>query len=451
MSNFLTNNPLTRFFRNVLGPAAIMAAGMIGAGAVSTRLLAGTWFGFDLLWVALYVIPMVIFANDSASRVGIMTDRGMMDMVKTEISPLLAWFFFIPSFLLNIVVNISQMSIMVEGSYGALGIPLFEGGAITAGRIITVLVLMAITLLGVLTGGFKRIEKVMTSLLMIILVCFIIVAIKGLLDWKTWVGLAQGLVPQIPEDIKVVGSEGMRRGFTQLMAIAGQALCATVFLSFGYFTSDAEYKEEDIKRSFWKNVLNFGVIWGLFSVVVVVAGVTALHNVYTGAGGGLHFSQIDSVYNAGKVITPALPSAISFLAPRIFSLGLFVAAFTTMISVAMLMTYFCIDIVGKDWRLRKGNKTYQWILALWIVIPALLSPFWQLPGLLQAILAMAGNLVLTPVSLFIIMFFINQKKYMGKYTANIGRNIVLGISFLFSLYVVVYGISNFLKQFGIIG
>ena len=26
---------------------------MIGAGAVATRLLAGAWFGFDLLWVAL--------------------------------------------------------------------------------------------------------------------------------------------------------------------------------------------------------------------------------------------------------------------------------------------------------------------------------------------------------------------------------------------------------------
>jgi Mn2+/Fe2+ NRAMP family transporter len=44
---------------------------MIGAGAVATRLLAGAWFGFDLLWVALYVIPMVIFTLDSASRVAV--------------------------------------------------------------------------------------------------------------------------------------------------------------------------------------------------------------------------------------------------------------------------------------------------------------------------------------------------------------------------------------------
>ena len=68
MSGILLNNPIVRFIKNIVGPSAIMAAGMIGAGAVSTRLLAGTWFGFDLLWVALFVIPMVIFTLE-----GVMT------------------------------------------------------------------------------------------------------------------------------------------------------------------------------------------------------------------------------------------------------------------------------------------------------------------------------------------------------------------------------------------
>ena len=58
---------------------------MIGAGAVATRLLAGAWFGFDLLWVALYVVPMVIFTLDSASRVAMLSGgRGMFDMIRTR-------------------------------------------------------------------------------------------------------------------------------------------------------------------------------------------------------------------------------------------------------------------------------------------------------------------------------------------------------------------------------
>ena len=52
--------PGMAWLARLVGPAALTAAGMIGAGAVATRLLTGAWFGFDLLWVALYVIPMVI-------------------------------------------------------------------------------------------------------------------------------------------------------------------------------------------------------------------------------------------------------------------------------------------------------------------------------------------------------------------------------------------------------
>ena len=62
LSGAIGRLPFIGFFAKLVGPAALTAAGMIGAGAVATRLLAGAWFGFDLLWVALYVVPMVVFA-----------------------------------------------------------------------------------------------------------------------------------------------------------------------------------------------------------------------------------------------------------------------------------------------------------------------------------------------------------------------------------------------------
>jgi Mn2+/Fe2+ NRAMP family transporter len=202
----------------------------------------------------------------------------------------------------------------------------------------------------------------------------------------------------------------------------------------------------DFKSAFRKNVINFGVIWGLFSIMVVVAGATALHNFYrgTGAAGDLHFSQIERVYDAGNVIAPALPAGLKAIAPPIFSLGLFVAGFTTLISVAMLMVYFCLDIVGRDWKYTPENKAYQWGFALWILVPSLLSPFWRLPALLKNILMMAGNLVLTPLAVGILIYFINRKKYVGNYTANLIRNIILAITMLFALYVTAYqGIKMF--------
>ena len=113
---------------------------------------------------------------------------------------------------------------------------------------------------------------------------------------------------------------------------------------------------------------------------------------------------------AGQVLGPALPGALGFLAPRLFSLGLFAAAFTTLISVALTMTYFCLDIARKDWRFTDDNTAFKIVFAAWIAVPALVAPFWQLPALLKAILAMVGNLLMAPVAVAVIIYFVNQPR-----------------------------------------
>jgi manganese transport protein len=432
-------------FRRFVGPAALTAAGMIGAGAVATRLLAGAWFGFDLLWVALLVIPMVIFTLDSASRVGVTSGGcGLIDMIRTDIHPALAWFVFLPMALVNVVVNMSQMSAMVEGAYGAMGMLPPAGGEATLGLFVVTIVLTGTTVVAAVLGGYKRMEVIMTALLVVILVCFIVVAIKGLLDWSTWPALASGLVPSIPESLPVYGSpDRTRNAFTQIMAIAGQALPPAVLLSYGYLAANSGYTTADAKRTFWKTVTNLGVVWGLFSVVVIVAGATALHNVYTGAGpehlGVRHYSQIETIPVAGQVLGPAFPGVLGFLAPRFFSLGLIAAAFTTLISVSLTMTYFCLDIARKNWKFTDHNKLFKNVFATWIAIPALVAPFWQLPALLKAILAMVGNLLMAPLAVAIIFYFVNRPA-LGELRANAGRNSVLAATFLFALALVINGL-----------
>ena len=434
-------------FSRFVGPAALTAAGMIGAGAVATRLLAGAWFGFQLLWVALYVIPMVIFTLDSASRVAVVNaGRGMLGMIRDDIGPWLAWTVFVSAFAVNIIVNMSQMAAMTEGVYGAFG--LLPPSAATMPFVALTFGLTAATVTLAVLGGYKRVEKIMTFLLVAKLVLFIIVAAKGLLDWYTWPALVQGLIPSIPDNVPVVGSNRVREGFTQMMAIAGQALPPTVFLTYGYLASNAGYTTADIKRAFWKTVQNLGFIWGLFSVVVIVAGTTALHNVYTGAGpsflGVEHFSQIESIPVAGQVLGPAFPGFLGFLAPRFFSLGLVGAGFTTLISVSLTMTYLCMDIGRRDWRFTKENRPFMVVFALWIAIPALLTPFWATPALLKAIIAMTGNLLLAPLAIAIIFYFVNRPS-MGEFKAGLGRNAVLGLALTFALALGVTGLVRFLR------
>ena len=435
----------TTVFSRFVGPAALTAAGMIGAGAVATRLLAGAWFGFDLLWVALVVIPMVIFTLDSASRIGVTSrGRGLIDMIRTDIGAWLAWGVFLPMALVNVVVNMSQMSAMVEGFYGALGMLPPAGGEARTGLFVVTIVLTTTTVVAAVLGGYRRMEKIMTTLLVVILVCFIVVAIKGLFDWTTWPRLATGLVPQIPDPQPVFGDPARsRNAFTQIMAIAGQALPPAVLLSYGYLSANSGYTTADVKRTFWKTVTNLGVVWGMFSVVVIVAGATALHDVYTGNGptllGVSHYSQIETIPIAGQVLGPAFPGALGFLAPRFFSLGLIAAGFTTLISVSLTMTYFCLDITRRSWRFTDDNQAFKAVFASWIAIPALVAPFWQLPALLKAILAMVGNLLMAPLAVGLILYFVNRPA-LGEFRANAARNAVLVVTLLFALALVINGL-----------
>jgi Mn2+/Fe2+ NRAMP family transporter len=440
---------LVRWFREFVGPAALTAAGMIGAGAVATRVLAGAWFGFDLLWCALYVIPMVIFTLDSASRVAVMNGgRGMFDMIRTDIGAWLAWLIFVPTVLVNVVVNMSQMSAMVEGVYGTVGyLPPANVGNAPSLLVVTIAATAA-TLAAAVLGGYKRVEKIMTALLLVILVSFLVVAIKGFMDWSTWPALASGLVPSVPADVPVVADTRVRSGFTQIIAIAGQALPPSVMLAYGYLAANAGQVKSDLKAAFRKTVQNLGVVWGLFSVMVIVAGATALHGTYTGSGpeylGVSHFSQIETIPVAGQVLGPAFPGALSFLAPRFFSIGLIAAAFTTLISVSLTMTYFCLDIAGKNWRFTTDNRLFKIVFACWIAVPSVLAPFWKLPALLKAILAMAGNLALAPIAILVILYFVNRPA-MGEFRAKAGRNLVLVTTALFATALVVNGVMGYLR------
>ena len=440
---------LIDLFRKFVGPAALTAAGMIGAGAVATRLLAGAWFGFDLLWTALYVIPMVIFTLDSASRVAILNGgRGMFEMMRTDIGAWLAWFIFLPTLLVNVVVNMSQMSAMVEGAYGAIGQLPPAASDSGWGFALVTLAWTVVTVAAAVLGGYKRVEKIMTALLIVILVSFLVVAIKGLLDWSTWPRLVTGLVPAVPPDLPVVGDTRTRDGLTQILAIAGQALPPSVMLAYGYLAANAGQTTADIGPAFRKTVVNLGVVWGLFSVMVIVAGTTALHDVYTGDGpeylGVSHYSQIESIPVAGQVLGPAFPGALGFLAPRFFSLGLIAAAFTTLISVSLTMTYFCLDMARREWRFTPDNTLFKIVFAAWITIPSLLAPFWKLPALLKAILAMVGNLVLAPVAVAVILYFVTRPG-MGPFRAAPARVAILAVTALFATVLVVNGLVEALR------
>ncbi len=416
-----------------VGPAAVMTAGIMGAGSTSALVLAGAWFRYDLLWLALLILPALVICLDSGARVGILSNgKGMLSVIRDEIHPGVTWFVIVVMVLFNIFVNMGQMSVMTESLLamanwykpGADATP----EAIQSYKLATMILsptLAAAMLLLLLSGGYARAQKVMTGLLFFMFGCFLVVALRSLGEFGLVLG---GLAPSIPPDLIVPGTERVRDAYGSIVAIAGGALAAAPLLSFSYFHADDNATPADLPRYFRNSVLNLGVVFGLYSVMVLMAGGYALYPLENHA-------SIQTVGEAGRVLTRALPEALSGLSPKIFAAGLFVCGLTTLIVVAQLMCYFCLDTVKLNWRFTKDNKPFRWLLIFWIAAPSALAPFWEFPALLKIILLMGVNIVIVPIAIIIITYLINKRSVMGEYKASAMRNAFLAASLLLSLWL----------------
>lgn len=432
MSTDRTNKPgWLRAIAAFVGPAAVMAAGIMGAGSTGSLVLAGAWFRYDLLWIALITLPAVVICLDSGARVGIMSGgKGMLSVIRDEIHPAATWFVVVVMVLFNVFVNMGQMSVMTASCLSAFGWYPPAADAADAGSYRIAEMVLSIVFSGgllalLLSGGYARAQKFMTGLLFFMFLCFFVVAIRGLQDFGAIIG---GIVPSIPADLPIPGAEKVRDSYSSIVAIAGGALAAAPILSFSYFHTDDKATPADMPRYFWNSVLNLGVVFGLYSVLVLVAGGFALYPLENHA-------SIENVNSAGRVLDHALPGSLSFLAPKVFAAGLFACGLTTLVVVAQLMCYFCLDAMKKDWHYTKENTSFRWLLIFWIAAPAVLAPLWTFPALLKMILLMGINIVIVPVAIIIIIYLVNKPSIMGEHRASAPRNIFLALSLALSLWM----------------
>lgn len=435
---------MKRFLASVFaiaGPAAVLTAGSMGTGSTASLVLAGAWFQYSLGWVVLLVIPPFVMALDSASRIGICGEKGMMALISELLHPAVSWSILIITTLVHILVAMGQISVMSGALLSVFGWnpPLF-GSPSTEYRQAEVLciALVSLSLLALLfRGGYPRVQKSMTLLLVVMFVCFLIVAFRGFQDFSS---ILKGLFPHIPDDLAVPGSGSVRHIGTSIMAIAGGVLAPGSLLSMSYLMKDSQSSPEQFGPNLRKAILNLGVIFGGYSIFVLVAGGYALYPLPENAA-------IEQIDQAGRVLTRALPGELAWLAPRIFALGLFMCGLTTLVVIAQAMSYLTLDVLGKDWKHTRENRLFSGLLAAWILVPSVLAPFWDFPALLKVILLMGVNLVVSPLALAVILYLINSRRLMGEYRAGWIRNLLVAAGLLLCVVLAAIRLPGYLASF----
>ena len=80
---------IKNLFKNI-GPGTLVAAAFIGPGTVTVCTVAGVNFGFNLLWAMALSIVATIVLQEMAARLGIISQKGLSEVIRSEIkNPLL--------------------------------------------------------------------------------------------------------------------------------------------------------------------------------------------------------------------------------------------------------------------------------------------------------------------------------------------------------------------------
>lgn len=398
----------------------------MGAGAMAAFLLAGAWFRYQLLWVIVLMLPVFVVSADSASRIGALNPRrGMLSLVRAHISAPLAWCIVLLVVPVHFLVCMGQISVMSSAALAPISA---AAASLDLGsQVGLALVLAGGALWLVLSRGYQRMQRVMTALMLLMFACFLLVALRGLSEWPA---ILRGFVPALPPDLAVPGQRAPRVASTSIIAMVGAAIAPAALLGLPYLCADAGATRQALAAGFRHSVISLGCVFGTHAILVVIAGGFALYGLPDHAS----FSDVGQ---ASTVLRAVFPGALAPAGPVIFSLGLFVAAMTTLVVAAQVTVYLVLDMAGFEWRFTPDNRRYRIALSVFVLGAAALAPLWEFPALLKVILLMGINVVVIPVVYVILIVLSHRAVVMQGVTTPWWRTALLLSGLLASLALAV--------------
>ena len=161
----------TRRFR--LGPGIMVTAAFIGPGTVITASKAGTQFGNGLLWAVALAVVGAIVLQGLVARLGILTKSGLSEAIRETLHEPATRRLLIG--LVIAAIGLGNAAYQTGNLMGAAsGMVSIFGGTIS----VWVLVLAAVTLVIILAGSDKLVQRLLIGLVVLLSLTFVLAAIS---------------------------------------------------------------------------------------------------------------------------------------------------------------------------------------------------------------------------------------------------------------------------------
>ncbi len=378
-----------------IGPGFLVAAAFIGPGTIVTASRAGAGYGTVLLWAVLFSVVATVILQNMAARVGLAGRRGFAEAIRDSLANRL-----IRSGVLGLIavtILIGNAAFQTGNLLGAsLGVSLLTG--LPQGLLVALVGGLAGAVL--MTGTYKTIQNALVGLVALMSVVFCLVAV---LSAPSPSQLLSGLLlPRVPPGALL----------TVLALIGTTVIPYNLFLHASSSLErwpDAARNDDNIRES-RRDTLFSVSLGGLTTAAVVIAASPLL---------GEGADAADAATVAAR-LEPLLGRA----APVFFGIGLFSAGLTSAITAPLAAAYAAGGALGWGADLKSGRFRLLWGFVLLtgmfcgLVLGA--SPYQII------LLAQAGNAVVLPLTLVLLLIVANRTQIMGKHRNSRLAN-VLGV------------------------
>ncbi len=391
-----------------IGPGAFIAAAFMGPGTVTVCSLAGVRFGFDLLWALIFSIIATIILQGMSARIGLVTKQDLVEAFP-KILP--------NRFLLYSVVALVMLAIVVgnsayeAGNIGgaSLGFSLLVGQIyvdVFGLSINYVAILIGIVTYFILsTGNYKKIEKVLVTLVILMSLSFLSTAI---LTQPNLSDLFSGFVPTLNSD-----------NLLTVMAIIGTTIVPyNLFLHASVVQE--KWKDTSGVKECQRDSMSAIILGGLVSMSVLVA------------AAALPQSEIKDIIDLAETLVPLYGAMAKYL----LAFGFFAAGITSTITAAMAAAYVLkssLKLLGVD-----HPRVYEFTWKLVVLIGVVLASFSLKPIHLIEV-AQVSNAILLPFIAIFLLLVANAKSVMGKFKNTRVQNLLgvvtVTLCFLLSAYL----------------
>jgi NRAMP (natural resistance-associated macrophage protein)-like metal ion transporter len=368
-------------FLSVMGPGIITANVDNDAGGITTYSLAGSQFGYDLVWLFIPMIIALAIIQEMGVRMGVVSGKGLADLIREKVGLKLTFVMMIALLAANMGNILAEFSGIAVSS-GIFGVPKFIALPVAA---------IFVWLL-VVKGTYKSVEKVFLLASLV----YLSYIVAGYLSQPDWALAAHNLiVPQISLNTAYI---------TMVIGLVGTTIAPWMMFYIQSSVVEKGITLKNLKYSKLDAVLG-AIVVNIVAFFIVIACAATIN------ANGI---QVNDVVDVSTALVPLAGQYASLL----FAFGFLNASLFAASILPLSTAYYVCESLGFEAGVSKSFREAPVFHGLYlglIILAVIVIMLPNVPLLSILYLSQVANGILLPFLLILMLLIINDKHIMGEH------------------------------------